>query len=696
MITHQRERLARCSYQMHRDQLESHHNRLSPAHDHSLRSFHALLAGMVDGKDTSLHGKWGWGSGTGWGKSTGLCSFMRGLGSLYMLNQPGRPWNHQGHVSAIITAARIESLYELRDQMTRADKGNSAFRFPVPSHRIAVLHSDWTGKYEQSEDDKDAPIVLVAHNKLKHLAKRPTKEQEEFLTYHGEPRDLCIVDEAFSENEVGYLDQGLLCNALRTCLLNAKDSPKAHDFAPLFDTLEPLYRALKDENSRQEKLTALGYAEGMIPSPALSTDDIATLEGLVKKVNPLHQVERTLLCKFLQMIPSPLRLIRGRQSGVVTIINTMPPCLTNRIELNASFEVGMLSALDPTIKNADDHFPMLQTLKTEYGLEGLAGIIDYSDMSITHLQRGGGKSTIKGHLDDIRKATPSTKEVLDFVVNAIKATPDNEGVLVLTYKDDGLDYVNELQRAFTQAGIDINRKIVDAEGQTQPRVAFTTYGNHVGTNKFRYCSTGILAGVQQRHKADIAGSMCGARKSIASKIDFTEVDLVHQAVAASDAQQAMGRLQCRLVKNGKALPARIYVVHLDSPERTFKTRLTKAFPKAGWTDQASENRLKTSRTYDVMLKVTRYLETYQGKTVKTETVKAEITKGVLTHKRDIGSDPFSKQVWKDAIRLFLKGNSEWERQGHALIKTVHKVGQEVEAKAEPIDWGIEEKSKVAV
>jgi hypothetical protein len=36
---------------------------------------------------------------------------------------------------------------------------------------------------------------------------------------------------------------------------------------------------------------------------------------------------------------------------------------------------------------------------------------------------------------------------------------------------------------------------IDAEGQTQPRIAFTTYGNHGGTNKYRYCSTGILAGV---------------------------------------------------------------------------------------------------------------------------------------------------------------------------------------------------------
>lgn len=685
MITHQRERLARCSYQMHRDQLESHHNHLSAAHDHSLRSFHALLAGMVDGNDTDLHGKWGWGSGTGWGKSTGLCSFMRGLGSLHMLNQPGRPWNHRGHVSAIITAARIDSLYELRDQMTRAAKGNTAFRFPVPAHRIAVLHSDWTGKYEKSEDGKDAPIVLVAHNKLKHLAKRPTKDQEEFLYYHGQPRDLCIVDEAFSESEVGYLDQGLLCNALRTCLLNAKDHSKAHEFAPLLDTLEPLYQAIKAENTRQDRLTVLDHSEGMIQSPPLSQDDITTLEGLVKRVSPLSQTDKTLLCKFLQMIPSPLRLIRGNQSGVVTIIQTMPPCLTNRIELNASFEVGMLSALDPTIKNADDHFPMLQKLKTEYGLEGLAGIIDYSDMHITHLQRGGGKSTMKGHLEDLTKGSGSTKEILDFYVNAIKATPDDEGVLVLTYKEDGLDYVEQLQRVFVQAGIDINRKIVDAEGQEQPRVAFTTYGNHVGTNKFRYCSTGILAGVQQRHKADIAGSMCGARKSIASKIDFAEVDLVHQAVAASDAQQAIGRLRCRLVRNGKALPARIYAVHLDSPERTFKTRLRRAYPRAAWTDQASENRKQQGQFFNLAKAVAEYLEqAYVGEPVPTEKIKAHLgskAKHCGTHKKDIGCATFSNWVFSKAIRLFLKDNSEWKRQGHALIKAVHKVGLQVEQEA---------------
>lgn len=121
-------------------------------------------------------------------------------------------------------------------------------------------------------------------------------------------------------------------------------------------------------------------------------------------------------------------------------------------------------------------------------------------------------------------------------------------------------------------------------------------------------------------------------------------------------------------------------------------------------------------------RVKQYLEThYQGKAVRTETIKADISKGVSTHKRDIGSDPFpnevdpssskrssaskktigsatfskgtsthkrdigsgpfSNKVWKDAIRLFLKDNSEWERKGHALIKAGHKAGLKAEEEA---------------
>jgi hypothetical protein len=130
------------------------------------------------------------------------------------------------------------------------------------------------------------------------------------------------------------------------------------------------------------------------------------------------------------------------------------------------------------------------------------------------------------------------------------------------------------------------------------------------------------------------------------------------------------------VKNGKALPARIYVVHLDSSARTFKTRLTKAFPKAGWTDQASENKLKKSQSYALSLAIKTYVEReYDSQPIKTSRIKAglEQAKRTSTHKKTIGSGPFSERVWKDAITLFLQSNSEWARQGHRLMKVFHKM-----------------------
>lgn len=65
---------------------------------------------------------------------------------------------------------------------------------------------------------------------------------------------------------------------------------------------------------------------------------------------------------------------------------------------------------------------------------------------------------------------------------------------------------------------------------------------------------------------------------------------------------------------------------------------------------------------------------YLGTSVKTATIKAEILKRSSGHKKAIGSATFSDTLFRESIRLFLQGNSGWNRQGHALIKAVHKAG----------------------
>lgn len=83
-----------------------------------------------------------------------------------------------------------------------------------------------------------------------------------------------------------------------------------------------------------------------------------------------------------------------------------------------------------------------------------------------------------------------------------------------------------------------------------------------------------------------------------------------------------------------------------------------------------------------MLQVEEYLKAHdQETTIKTGVIKEAISKVTADHKRDIGSGYLSKKLFSDVIRLFLKNNSEWKRQGQALIKALDKAGQKVEEEA---------------
>jgi hypothetical protein len=692
ITTRQRDALAHRSFQLHRDQLqEQFKNVLSAPHDHAIKSFHALLAGMVDSQDTGLHGHWGFGASVGFGKSTGLAMFIKGAASLNFLGTPGQEWEHHNrHLSALVTAMRIDSLYELERLMTTPTGTNQFF---VPAHRIAVIHSDTTGAYRKSDDGKDAPICLVAHNKLKHVSKHPTDSHEDsFLFYRGSQRDICLIDEAFNDAEATYVDQGFLSGAMRNLIYNASHHRDTTAFKPLLAIMEPLAFAIEAENERQLSLGELAYAEGMLQSPSMTKAELNECLTLVKRLH-MTRDDKAIVTTFLKMLPSAIRLIRGKQSGIISVVNTMPPCITNRIELNASFEIDQLSTLDTTVKNADTTFPMLQDLKTIHHLTGLADIVDYSGLTITHLHRGGGKSTIAEHLEDIRKMTPGTLEVIQFFIDAITSTPADEGVLVVTFKDDGPEYVKTLQKVFKRAGIDLDATVRDCDGVEHPRIAFTTYGAHLSTNAYRYCSTAVLAGVMQRHKAQVAGEMCGARHSVAAAVAFPEVEQVYQAISAATAQQTIGRIRLRIIENGRAMPCRVFICHRDSPEGYFKKRLLMAFPSARWIDQASENRKKKSQTYQVSVAISAILKTdYTGQAFLFKDLKEKIRpdtqesaysarslsdhekKESDTHKNSHSARPLSKQVWNDAIRLFLKDNPEWRRQGHALIRHVDQLG----------------------
>lgn len=74
-----------------------------------------------------------------------------------------------------------------------------------------------------------------------------------------------------------------------------------------------------------------------------------------------------------------------------------------------------------------------------------------------------------------------------------------------------------------------------------------------------------------------------------------------------------------------------------------------------------------------MVKVSGYLKThYHGEAIKTgvihKALQTNLEMVTYDHKRDIDSGYLSKKLFSDVIRLFLKNNPDWVRQGYALTK----------------------------
>ena len=73
------------------------------------------------------------------------------------------------------------------------------------------------------------------------------------------------------------------------------------------------------------------------------------------------------------------------------------------------------------------------------------------------------------------------------------------------------------------------------------------------------------------------------------------------------------------------------------------------------------------------VEIGKYLKAnYGGKAVPTRNVKEAIREA-------IGSVTFSEQVFRIAIRMFLKENPEWCRVGHTLMKRFDRAGFKEEA-----------------
>jgi hypothetical protein len=165
------------------------------AYTMALEALHDLLCSMVNGEDRSQHGRWAFAAPIGFGKSSGIAAF---LAAAYQLRLLGNS------IAITLTASRVEQLYGFEEALLDAG---------IPKQDIgrlvAVIHDMKKAKRESDNDKKDAPILMVAHNRIRKVYRREEQHLEKDLTYflkcNGKERDCVVWDERCQRTEVVHM-----------------------------------------------------------------------------------------------------------------------------------------------------------------------------------------------------------------------------------------------------------------------------------------------------------------------------------------------------------------------------------------------------------------------------------------------------------------------------------------------------------
>jgi hypothetical protein len=181
---------------------------------------------------------------------------------------------------------------------------------------------------------------------------------------------------------------------------------------------------------------------------------------------------------------------------------------------------------------------------------------DFSHLTFHHINLGGGK-------DPWRKQTPS---LLNLTKTLINQEPDRK-TLVIVHKPD-------------TEGVE-KGKIPDIEkalGRLCPNAAWLTWGEHKQTSAFRDYDRLVLPGLLYLPRSVIEARTYGSlqtptREDMAEDY-FREIE---RGEIRSDLLQAVGRI-ARGTKDGKSIPADIFIVASDNKNGSIQALLQETFP----------------------------------------------------------------------------------------------------------------------
>jgi hypothetical protein len=454
-------------------------------------------------------------------------------------------------VSVAVAAGKVEALCQLKRDLIANG---------VPSEAIGLLHSykhdaGLTGELPQdyasepaTKDNDDRQIMLVTHTRI-HKG-----NLSQFNEYRGKARNLLVWDESLLVSESRFISHRQVKKALGFRLPDLQaDCEAVRYFGSVIATID-------EELARQKA----GEDVQLISIPELSTTEADTIR---------HQIGNGTIEEALQQLlliaQRPLRVAYTHQDGgLISYDITVPVELSSIAILDASYPIRDLERMDKSI---------------QLGGKFSSNMKRYDHVTIHHLKAASGRDSLTRDFSNNRK---EDRKISLEVCNLVAGLPDDEGVIVFTFKKlEGLlgskrtvDFKNRLREDLKASGVDVCGKVID-QGNPVDRIVMLTWGQETSLSQYSYCKHVVFAGVLHRSHLSLASSIAAQADNLLHKITAETINEVMTSEIAHGVYQALSRGACRKIEGSQAHKMDAWLIHNNEDIRP---RIELVMPGVQW------------------------------------------------------------------------------------------------------------------
>lgn len=618
-------------------------NRLTKEHEDAVWKVMDLYTRLAFGLTTGRHAV---SLGTGLGKTTSCIAWATEL-----------VLSGYDDISLAVCSNTVEALCSIKRALIKGG---------VSEDRIGLWHSyqydsEMAEKYIQreilelpkghaSEEATDIneiqgkQILLCTHNRV-----RGKRNLEDLNTFMGEKRNLLVWDESLLLSDCYSLEERFLRRDMKWF----SDPAGNKVFRELGEYLQQCIEIIDTERIAQQH-------DGRPPSPLhmpeLTQKQIDTFEAALP-TGEARKLVGNATAAFLGMVHLPLRFHCSKETGVITYDPVIDSSLDKVVVLDASFPIRKLCDLDDSIQRLKD-------IK-------LDRIVSYENVQIHQLRFYSGKHTMEQEVSKLQEADTG---VVREAVEVIKGIP-NQSILVVTFKshsprqeryrktrkrgDNGqilVDYIKAIKDSLKKNGVDPEKTII-IDGVPRPRISFLTWGNHTSLNDFSHCTTVILAGVLHRGNLDLASQVLGQKRDLLAEFDYgLEKEIMHTEIV-HDLYQALSRGSCRVVRNGKAKPMNVYLIHKHIDIRK---ALSEVMPGVQWVEWIPKFMIPKTKARTIEQQIRSYLEDLPENVVmiSTRLLKADLK---------VDDTVCHRNTFLESVKRVIQG-SEWSLYRRSLFR----------------------------